>query len=261
MFFKERNSIRKHRSKCLSFLVNAQRACGKFSNKMVLDIGADNFNHLITSLVKDFKASKAFGVNVHSCDSGITRNVYHYKSSATQTSFSDNFFDIALSLNTFEHIINLDKALEETYRVLKPGGILYSDFGPIWSSPKGHKSEAFFEYHPKKERSVTLPPYAHLLLTKEQARDYVAKSYPFLERSLKEEFINNIYENQNLNKMLYLDYLSLFKKCSFEIVSISSFPSQRYCKNEIIKLNKKHKQNAGFFLQERIVVILKKHER
>ena len=38
--------------------------------------------------------------------------------------FENNTFDIAISCETIEHIPNPRKAIEELYRVLKPGGIL-----------------------------------------------------------------------------------------------------------------------------------------
>lgn len=36
---------------------------------------------------------------------------------------SDNTFDVVFSSNVLEHVINIDKVLSETYRVLKSGGI------------------------------------------------------------------------------------------------------------------------------------------
>ena len=43
----------------------------------------------------------------------------------TRLSFTDKQFDYILSLDVFEHIPNYLKALEECYRVLKPGGSFY----------------------------------------------------------------------------------------------------------------------------------------
>ena len=50
----------------------------------------------------------------------------------------DNSFDAIVSLATFEHIHELPKALEELHRVLKTDGYIYTSFGPIWTSAKGH---------------------------------------------------------------------------------------------------------------------------
>jgi len=35
------------------------------------------------------------------------------------------FFDIVLAMSVKEHVQDLDKALEEIYRVLKPGGLFW----------------------------------------------------------------------------------------------------------------------------------------
>ena len=38
--------------------------------------------------------------------------------------FEDESFDLIISTNSFEHIKNLDKTLEKTYKILKKGGYL-----------------------------------------------------------------------------------------------------------------------------------------
>lgn len=51
--------------------------------------------------------------------------------------FADNSIDFAFSYNSFEHFLAPDVALAETLRVLRPGGYLYLNFGPMYLSPKG----------------------------------------------------------------------------------------------------------------------------
>ena len=57
--------------------------------------------------------------------------------SATDLSYEDNSFDLAFSYNAFEHIDDPDKALSEAIRVVKPGGYIYLNFGPLYFSPMG----------------------------------------------------------------------------------------------------------------------------
>ncbi len=47
----------------------------------------------------------------------------------TELSFGDNSFDALLSFDVLEHVPDYRKALQEFYRVLKPGGIV------LWSAP------------------------------------------------------------------------------------------------------------------------------
>jgi len=52
--------------------------------------------------------------------------------------FKDHIFDFTYSINSFEHIPNPAVAFDEIMRVLKPDGIIYIQFDPIWTSPFGH---------------------------------------------------------------------------------------------------------------------------
>jgi SAM-dependent methyltransferase len=49
-------------------------------------------------------------------------------------SYNDRSFDIVASDAVLEHCTNLKGALPEWHRLLRPGGILYASFGPLWYS-------------------------------------------------------------------------------------------------------------------------------
>lgn len=59
------------------------------------------------------------------------------KGDVCQLPFESESFDLAFSYNSFEHFHQPRKALLEMLRVLRPNGILYLDFGPIYYAPKG----------------------------------------------------------------------------------------------------------------------------
>lgn len=46
--------------------------------------------------------------------------------------FPDASFDLISSDAVFEHVRDLPKVLAQFHRVLKPGGVLYATFGPLW---------------------------------------------------------------------------------------------------------------------------------
>ena len=46
--------------------------------------------------------------------------------------------DCVYSINTFEHVLDLESCIDNIFRVLKPGGLFFTKFAPIWSSQRGH---------------------------------------------------------------------------------------------------------------------------
>jgi ubiquinone/menaquinone biosynthesis C-methylase UbiE len=46
-------------------------------------------------------------------------------------------FDIVVSQNTFEHVVDIDTVLASCSRLLKPGGVAYLGFSPLYHSPFG----------------------------------------------------------------------------------------------------------------------------
>ena len=85
----------------------------------------------------------------------------------------DQQFDAIFTCAAFEHIHELNVALAEMHRLLRPGGLVYSYFGPLWSCGIGH--HLWFErrgiHHRFTEPDSTLPilgNYDHLLYDREK---------------------------------------------------------------------------------------------
>lgn len=56
---------------------------------------------------------------------------------AAALGFADNSFDFIFSYNSFEHFPDPEQVLIEATRVVRPGGYIYLNFGPLWLSPRG----------------------------------------------------------------------------------------------------------------------------
>ncbi len=75
--------------------------------------------------------------------------------------FADSRFDFLFSYNSMEHFPDPPRALAEAWRVTRPGGYIYFNFGPIYYSPRGaHLYDAI---------SV---PYCECLFTKETMDEF-----------------------------------------------------------------------------------------
>ena len=77
--------------------------------------------------------------------------------------FVDESFDFVYSFNSFEHFPDPEAVLSEALRVLRPGGLLYLEFGPLWLSPRGA--------HQFQTISV---PYVECLFTKDMLAEFAA---------------------------------------------------------------------------------------
>lgn len=52
--------------------------------------------------------------------------------------YAGDAFDYIVAKDSFEHILDLEGALEDMKRLLVPGGRIYAGFGPLYNSPFGH---------------------------------------------------------------------------------------------------------------------------
>lgn len=82
---------------------------------------------------------------------------------ASALEFEDHSFDVVFSYDTFEHFADPRGVLSEAVRVLRPGGLLYLMFGPLYLSPRGLHAY----------RTVTVP-YCHLLFDRATLDRFVA---------------------------------------------------------------------------------------
>lgn len=63
--------------------------------------------------------------------------VVFHKMDAAEMQFDDSQYDFVFSYNAFEHFPKPDKVIAESLRVLKPGGLLYMEFSPLYMSSYG----------------------------------------------------------------------------------------------------------------------------
>ena len=172
--------------------------------KDILEIGSDIGCEVATAIAQRTGAS-VVGIN----PSGefpapvgpALSNAKFMRADGRALPFPDNSFDAVLSVATMEHVNGLDIFLSEVARVLKPKGLFYTEFSPIWSSAKGH--HVYAVVGPKEARfwkpgKNPIPDYGHLLMSPDEMREYL-HSGPCTEE-LIDPIIQWVYLGDSINR-------------------------------------------------------------
>lgn len=243
-----------HRSedKYIRLVSNAEANCGTLHGKDVLEVGCDQSGQFLSYLCKKRSVASAVGINPCLAQSVRSASFSLLKEDARKMPFADNSFDVILSISVFEHVQDLDIAISEMFRVLRPGGYILTEFGPIWSSVWGHH---LWLYHGNKVRdweNTPIPPYAHLLMPEIELREWCSQKYN--DNSLTEKICDFVFRSPDQNRLFYSDYEKIFKESQFNTLYMTGFPdlpfSQNYAPKNIVelfsRLKEKYPEKSGF---------------
>ncbi|MBA2707458.1 MAG: methyltransferase domain-containing protein [Gemmatimonadaceae bacterium] len=184
-------------SKYSRFARELEACAGPLAGKRLLEIGSDTDGNLLRACIERGNLSSAVGVNP-----AITRNLEAGKIQmlgvdARSLPFPESSFDMAVSLSVFEHVFDLSAVLEKCHRVLKPGGVLYPEFGPIWSSSWGHHLWLYHGGEVVDWRTHPLPPYAHLLMTRDELEAWCNAQYG--DADLSGKIVSFVFDSTEQN--------------------------------------------------------------
>ncbi len=133
-------------------LARYQLACQFAKNKVILDAGCGS-GYGSETLAKA-GAKKVYGIDLadrsvrYSQAHHSHKNLVFRQGDLSKLDFPDNFFDLVCTFETIEHIKNYEHAVNEFYRVLKPGGLLIiSTPNKAIYSPGTKKPFYPFHYH------------------------------------------------------------------------------------------------------------------
>lgn len=118
--------------------------------------------------------------------------------------FEAGSFDIVASDAVYEHVRDMGKALEETWRVLRPGGVVYATFGPLYYTYGGDHFSG---------RGGLREGYNHLLLNKAEYGRYI-NQFPG-DPGTRENDGRTWIHGELFSYLKYAQYLSLFKRKGF----------------------------------------------
>jgi ubiquinone/menaquinone biosynthesis C-methylase UbiE len=210
-----------------AYQANAVRRFGEVADirgANVLELGSDLKLGVLRMLVREGVRS-AHGVNYApelwadgkdriERDGAVLQNA-----DAAALPFDDGSFHHVFSVATFEHVPDVARVLDEAHRVLVPGGLLYTNFGPIWSAGKGHHvhaeagGEAAHHFIPEQN---PLPDFCHLLLDPEEMRAALSGR---VGDALRDAIVAWVYGSRDINRVFYHQYMDAFRASKFELLS------------------------------------------
>lgn len=89
----------------------------------ILDAGAEMYSVILPWLAS-YGYKNLVGINLSFSSTVRRGNIVYEHGDITSTRFEDGYFDAITCLSVVEHGVNLQAYFEETFRILKPGGIL-----------------------------------------------------------------------------------------------------------------------------------------
>ena len=135
---------------------------------------------------------------------GKYKNIKWYLSSAEKLSFKDNYFDYYSISFGLRNTNNINHALKEAYRVLKPGGrFICLEFSKI----KNYNFNKLYDFYSK-----SIPKIGNIVVGDDQPYEYLVKS------------IKNFYNQEELIDLMKKNsfYKSEYRNLNGGIVAIHS---------------------------------------
>ncbi|CTQ54739.1 putative S-adenosylmethionine-dependent methyltransferase/MSMEI_2290 [Roseibium album] len=169
----------------------------------VLDVGCARAENAVP--LADLGGKEYLGLDINSdyfpenSKLGMTSEFLH--ASAEKIPLEDNSIDFAISFNVFEHIPDVKLALSEVVRVLKPGGIFYTKFGPPFNAAMG----------PHLNRKINMPYIQHLF-TDSVVSEFVSRKDPYMtvNRHPLSYYRTMFFSQEHINLKVYREYLTGF---------------------------------------------------
>jgi SAM-dependent methyltransferase len=179
------------------------------------------------------------------------------KEDIISTGLADESISAIFSVSVFEHLVDFHLCLSEMYRMLTPGGYVYAEFGPIWSSSLGHhvhatiKGEEARHWDPIRN---PVPNYGHLLMQRDEMLKYLREHVSDL---LANECVNWIYDYPHINRLFLDDYLRFIDNSKFEVV-LMEFDREHVPAEKLIQLRETYPQYRTFDVRN-IMLVLRKY--
>jgi SAM-dependent methyltransferase len=158
-----------------------------------------------------------------------------------------NKYDAVFSIACFEHIHKFPQALHVMHKALKPEGVLFSLFAPIWSGPWG---QHYTDSVPDRFESIKPPggwttnaifgPWDHLLMSRYQFFEHYRHKF---DKKFAEELTYLTYNSPQINRYFFEDYVEFIKQEKFNIKILKGmfeFPNNTEIERSLEELARKY---------------------
>lgn len=189
-----------------------------------LEIGAGGFATAI-ELSNRFKQKRYYGIDFVLSELALEnladapRNLTVVKHDARDLRvFAEGYFDLVYSVAVMEHIRELALHLEETYRVLKPGGSYWFWQAPFWSCSFGH-------HYRHSKADCPIPDYAHLHMTRHRLEMHITEGHTSEVAKKATDFI---FDRPDLSRIGRTATRRIIEASPFEIAEWRDDKDDRY---------------------------------
>ena len=207
-------------------------------DKTILEVGC-SYGDICKALARE-PIRKIIGIDLvltedfyfDQLDTPISKDRFHHGEVITKryelrqidirdTHFDSESFDLIISDATFEHIEDLPRALAEMRRIMKPGGLLYARWAPIWSAVDGHHLYHWFKhvkvYGNRGYDPLEIPAWGHLRMSEQEMHDFISKKKGEAVASFG---CHRIFHSGFLNRMMPDDYVSAIRRSGLHVRSL-----------------------------------------
>jgi SAM-dependent methyltransferase len=180
----------------------------------ILELGSDPQGCMVRALAESHLGIETIGVNPALKTTIAGERWKVLSADARSLPFEDSSFDIVISVAAFEHFFELERAIEEAYRVLKVGGVLLSNFGPIWSGCWGHHLWFQNKGTVYNFNNIDVPPYGHLIMERREMKAWFKDRYGDV---IAEKAVDYLYDSKEQNRLFFDDYERIFSDSKFDV--------------------------------------------
>lgn len=141
------------------------------------------------------------------------QNVHLQVADGQMLPFENASFDAVFSSWIVEHVASPHKYAAEMHRVLKSGGMAYVEWGPAWTSAKGHHMMRDIGNYPIEPCSTSpIPGWSHLVWSPTEMQNHLVNLG-----------IDNITRVQDVVAIIYFEGESHSNRVPFDVANASLY--------------------------------------